>query len=74
MVESFRNFKLFHLKASLLKNSLTSDFFYIVIFLTLSTPGYWDVVISRGGVLRTRTPENAQMGPISKYFLTSLRA
>ena len=42
--------------------------------LTLSTQGYWDVVISQGGgVLRTRTPGNGQIGPISKFFFTSLQ-
>ena len=43
----------------------------VVSTLTLSTPGFWDMVISWGRVLRTRTPENDQNGPYDQFF-TSL--
>ena len=38
------------------------------VTLTLSTPGYWEVVISPGGVLRTGTSENTQNGPDHHFF------
>ena len=40
----------------------------VVSTLTLSTPGFWDMVISWGRVLRTRTPENDQNGPYDQFL------
>ena len=43
----------------------------VVSTLTLSTPGFWDMVISWGRVLRTRTPENDQNGPYDQFLSDS---